>query len=125
MDSRVYGEDEFLGRALQQAEQELWQRPDLKHVLQVVREQFRVGDEELRKAGQGVHISEIRALLAWAVLELSDASLKELGQWLGRDTTSLSSAVKRLEEKAKKVPEVSVKMLLLRELLSKFATSQA
>jgi hypothetical protein len=44
-----------------------------------------------------VYISEVRAFLAWAVIELSIATLAELSQWLVRDVSSLSSAVRRLK----------------------------
>jgi len=124
-DSRVYGDDAFVDQALKQADQEPLQRPDLAHVINTAKAVFEVSDAELQQPGQGVRISEIRALIAWAVLELSDGTLQELSQWLGRDVSSLSSAVRRLREKAEMDSDVSRRMGQLRSNSSKFATLQA
>lgn len=124
-DSRIYGDDAFVNQALSQAEQEPLQRPDLARIISATRDVFDVSDAELQKPGQGVQISEIRALMAWAVLELSDATLQELSQWLGRDVSSLSSAVRRLRGKAEKDAGISGRMEQLSSRLSKFATLQA
>lgn len=124
-DSRVYGDDKFVEQAMREAEQEPLLRPGLEHVITAVKETFSVSDAELRKPGQGVYISEIRALLAWAVQEMSGATLQELSQRLNRDVSSLSSAVRRLREKAEQRSDVAQKMADLKETLSKFATLQA
>lgn len=124
-DSRVYGDVTFVDQALRQAEQEPLQRPDLSLVINMVKEVFEVSDAQLQQPGQGVRISAIRAFLAWAVLELSDGTLQELSEWLGRDVSSLSSAVRRLRDKAAKEPDVSGRMEQLRNRLLKFATLQS
>ncbi len=49
-----------------------------------VRAVFDVSDAAILNSGQGVYISEVRAILACAVDELSDATLVELLQWLDR-----------------------------------------
>lgn len=124
-DSRVYGDDTFVDQALREAVQEPLQRPGLPIVINAVKDIFDVSDMELQKPGQGVQISEKRALLAWAVQEFSCATLQELSQWLGRDVSSLSSAARRLREKAEKDSDVEKKMEQLRETVHKFATLQA
>lgn len=124
-DSRVFGDDAFMDQAMREADQTPLQRPGLALVITAVEGSFGVSDAELLKPGQGLHISEIRALTAWGVLELSGSTLQELGQWLDRDVSSLSSAVRRLRERAAKDPGVALKMEQLRKALSKFATLQA
>jgi chromosomal replication initiation ATPase DnaA len=59
------------------------------------------------------------------VSEHSDATLTELGQWLGRDVTTLSSAVRRLREKAKKSEYVVETQEQIMRRLDQFATLQA
>jgi len=49
---------------------------------------------------QGRHLSSVRAMLAWAVAEFSDATLTDLGTLLSRDVSTLSSAVRRLKVRA-------------------------
>lgn len=125
MDNRIYGEDSFVGEALRQANQESHVRPGLDHVLQAVRDVFGVSDAELLDRGQGVYISEVRAFLAWAVIEQSDATLAELSQWLGKDVSTLSSAVRRLKNRAENDPEILEKVVQIKDALIKFASLKA
>lgn len=60
-----------------------------------------------------------------AGLEYSDASLAELSRWLGRDSRSLSSAVRRLREKAKSDAQLKGDMDVLKMQVAKFAALEA
>ncbi len=120
MDGRVCGEDSFVGQVLNQAEQETMIRPKLIDVISSVKGLFGVSDDELHESGQGIQISKIRSMLAWAVLEMSDATLSDLSRWLRRDASSLSSAVQRLKKKASKSAEIRHEMVQLKKMLDKF-----
>ncbi|MCK4621147.1 MAG: hypothetical protein KAT62_02910 [Desulfuromonadales bacterium] len=61
-------------------------------------------------AGQQRLPSEARSLAAWGVLELSDATLNELAVRLGRDASTLSSAVKRFDRRCYNEPELKEKI---------------
>ncbi|MCF6237782.1 MAG: transposase [Candidatus Marinimicrobia bacterium] len=122
MDGRVCGEDSFVGQVLNQAEQEPLTRPKLMDVITSVKDLFDLSDDELQEPGQGARISEIRSMLAWAVLEMSDATLIDLSRWLGRDASSLSSAVQRLRKKASKSADIRDRMGRLKEVLGEFAS---
>ncbi|MCK4623343.1 MAG: hypothetical protein KAT62_14160 [Desulfuromonadales bacterium] len=61
-------------------------------------------------AGQKRLPAEARALVAWGVLELSDTTLNELAVRLGRDASTLSSAVKRLDRRCYNEPELKEKI---------------
>ena len=54
--------------------------------------------------------SKARALVVWGVLELSDATLNELAVRLGRDASTLSSAVKRFDRRCYNEPELKEKI---------------
>jgi len=124
-DSRIMGEDNFLNDVLHRAEDLPQQRPDLALTLELVAKYFKRDVEELRLPGQNQQISRMRAFAAWAILECSDATLTELGHWLSRDVSSLSSAVRRLREKSKSDASLQRDMEAISEQLVKFTTLQA
>jgi chromosomal replication initiation ATPase DnaA len=94
-------------------------------VLAAVREICGLTAEEMVSPSQGVRVSEGRALAAWGVLYLCDGTLTELGRIVGRDVTTLSSAVKRLVFRAKKDEEVAARMVSVRKTVAKFASLQS
>jgi len=75
-------------------------------------------------SGQKRLLSEARALVAWGVLELSDVTLNELAVRLGRDASTLSSAVKRFDRRCYNEPELKEKIEQLKRE-AKVAASQA
>ncbi len=123
-DARVFGEDSFVDEVLNRAEEMTSRRPDLAGTLSLIAGYFKCDVEELRQPGQDQSISQIRAFVAWAVLECSDATLTDLGLWLARDVSTLSSAARRLREKARIDVRLKSDMDVLRGQLVEFATLQ-
>jgi len=76
-------------------------RVDLGAVIKVVCQYYSIDERELRILGKDRRFSEVRGMVAWLVLELGISTLTELGKITGRDVTTLSSAAKRLEIRAK------------------------
>jgi putative transposase len=124
-DGRVLGEDDFVETVLRQAGSEPLKKPTIEAVIRALASLYDLRDGELASAGQGVRISEARAMAAWAVQELSGATITELGVKIGRDVTSLSSAVRRLRERSIRDERVAEKMLQLKEVIDGFASLQA
>jgi len=81
--------------------------------------------EEMRSPSKGLRVSEGRALAAWVVLNFCDGTLTELGRNVGRDVTTLSSAVKRLISRSKKDGEIAARMNSVREAAIEFARLQS
>ena len=52
--------------------------------------------------GKDRKLSEARGMAGWLVMELGVGTLEELGRRTGRDVTTISSAVKRLQNRSKK-----------------------
>ena len=124
-DSRILGEDNFLAEVLQQAESEPLTPLDLEAVIEQVKISFKCSDSDLKSPGQNRRLCRIRAYLSWAVLELSHASLTDLGRWLNRDVSSLSSAVRRLQAKAGDSAEIQATMKDLRVRMTQLTILQA
>ena len=117
-DGRILGQDTFVETVLMEAEEAPLAKPDLEAVLKAVGILYDIGGDDLAAAGQGVRISEARAMAAWAVRELSAATLTELGKRIGRDVTSLSSAVRRLMTRARAEEAVAGRMNRLKEMIA-------
>jgi len=117
-DSRIFGEDQFLLDVLSRADQLPVTPPDLPTVVELVTDFFGCGISELKSPSQSRHHSSLRAMLAWAVAEFSDATLTELGTLLSRDVSTLSSAVRRLKVRALQDNRVAEAMATLKAKLA-------
>jgi chromosomal replication initiation ATPase DnaA len=63
---------------------------------------------------------EARSLSAWAVRELTDATLNDLAASLARDASTLSAVVRRFEVRCKNEPELAEKIARLKKELAVF-----
>jgi REP element-mobilizing transposase RayT len=106
-DPRILGNPEFVSRVMKLARQEYRPRIDPEGVLRLVCERYGLSEEELAAPGKDQHRSEARALIASVFLQTDCATLTSLGVRLGRDVSSLSSAVRRLRLRAKQDEELS------------------
>lgn len=124
-DSRLLGDDDFVSQALRREEMDLVLKPKIDDVLRVFKDKFDVSVDELRVPNQERRLSELRALLAWCVLEFSDGSLAELSTLVDRDLSTLSAAVKRIKIRSERSGEVLQKMKHLKEDVQRLAILQA
>lgn len=108
-DPRILGDEEFVRGVMKLSRQKYQPRVNPEKVLKIVLERYKVTEEELAAPGKNRLNSEARAYLAWLYQETGCATMTALGQRLGRDVSSLSSAVRRLQLKAKKDEKVAAK----------------
>lgn len=116
-DSRIFGDDNFINVVLAKAEFFPEQKPDVNAVVAAVRQLYDIGEDRLRTQGQERLASEARSLAAWATLELSSGKLTELARYVGRDPSTLTCAVRRLEKQREKDSQLVDKMERLRRAL--------
>lgn len=119
-DGRCLGDDDFY-LDVQLLTDEPLRKVGVALILEAVETIYGLGRGELSSGGVSRTISEARGLAAWAVRELSDATLSELGRLVGRDVTSLSSAATRLCKRSKTDSSVKDKQERLRQLLDQTA----
>jgi chromosomal replication initiation ATPase DnaA len=119
-DSRVFGDDGFVAHALASAETAPAQKPDVNAVVAAVRKIYDIHDDFFDSQGRKRVLSEARGLAAWATLELSSGKLTELAPLLGRDPSTLTCAVRRMERRRISDPLIEEKMEQLRHELSSF-----
>lgn len=102
VDPRILGDEDFVRGVMKLSRQKY--RPKIKpeKVLKAVLDCYQLTEEGLTAPGKNRQCAEARATLAWLYLETGCDTLTALGEQLGRDVSSLSSAVRRLQLKGKK-----------------------
>lgn len=100
-DPRVLGDDDFVRGVFKLSRQKYQPKVKTDKVQRIVLERYKLSEEELAAPGKNRLCAEARAYLAWLYLETGCDTLTGLGEQLGRDVSSLSSAVRRLQLKAK------------------------
>jgi putative transposase len=100
-DSRILGDDTFIGRVLDEKQMKQRQKVSLDKIMVEVCRYFSLKEKDLGGVGKDRRLSEVRGIAAWLVLELGVCTLGELGKRTGRDVSTLSSAARRLQIRSK------------------------
>ncbi|ABQ25156.1 transposase [Geotalea uraniireducens] len=114
IDSRIFGDDHFVDGVLAEVESLPEQKPDVNAVVGAVKRLYDIRDDRLSAQGRDRVTSEARGLAAWATLELSSGKLTELARHVGRDPSTLTCALRRIEKLREKDPLLVDKMERLR-----------
>lgn len=117
-DGRILGDDTFIDRVLEEKQTKPRLKTNLSRVIKQVCGRYSVKERELGIRGKDRRLAEMRAMIAWLIMELEVSTLSELGKLTGRDITTLSSAVKRLQIRAQMDLELADRMKELREVFS-------
>ena len=96
---RFFGDNNFIDVVLAKSASLQERKPDVNAVVEAVKKLYEINEERLRAPGQERTASEARSLAAWATLELSGGKLTELSRHVGRDPSTLTCAVRRLEKR--------------------------
>lgn len=108
-DPRILGNEEFVRGVMKLSRQKYRPKVNPEKVFKIVMERYKLTEDEMAAPGKNRYQAEARAYLAWLYLETGCATMTALGERLGRDVSSLSSAVRRLQIKAKKDEKVADK----------------
>jgi putative transposase len=125
LDSRIFGDDSFLDDVLTKSKSLPEQKPDVNAVVAAVKRLYEIDDDCLNAKGQERVASEARSLAAWATLELSDGTLTELARRVGRDPSTLTCAVRRLEKRQVRDTIINERMERLRRDLQEVQVFKA
>lgn len=108
-DPRILGDDEFVRGVMKLSRQKYQPKVNPEKVQRAVLERFKLSEQELAAPGKNRLCAEARAYLAWLYLETGCGTMTALGEQFGRDVSSLSSSVRRLQLKAKKDEKITDK----------------
>jgi hypothetical protein len=98
VDVRVLGDDGFTEKALVGSEKFI-PKCTFEDCVSVVCQHYQMRPEELSAAGRRRRPSEARAVVAWLIRRHGDMALAEVAKRFGRDAATISTSVRRLEEK--------------------------
>lgn len=108
-DPRVLGSEDYVRGVLKLARQKYKPKVNPQKVFALILERYKLTEAEIAAPGKNRRCAEARAYLAWLFLATGCATLTALGEQLARDVSSLSSAVRRLQLKAKQDEKVADK----------------
>lgn len=114
IDSRIMGEEHFAESVHVKHEPDMLRKPTLDDIVTAVLKIYTMQENELAASGRKRLNSEARGMVAWAVLELSDATLTELSRRLNRDVSTLSIASRRFELNRQNDPICKERFALLK-----------
>jgi putative transposase len=118
IDSRILGDDEFVDRVLNREPKRLRPKATLEKIMLEICRYFHLEEKDFFVKGKDHKLSEARGMAAWLVLELGVGTLAELSKRVGRDVTTLSASVKRLQIRSKTDSELKDAMKLLLDTVS-------
>ncbi len=98
VDVRVLGDDGFTVRALAGSEK-LAPKCTFEGCVSLVCQHYQMRPEELSGAGRRRRPSEARAVVAWLIKHHGEMALSAVADRFGRDVSTMSTSVRRLEEK--------------------------
>jgi hypothetical protein len=117
-DSRILGDDQFIDRVLEKEEKRARGRVSLERIIREVCRSFSLEEGELLVSGGDHRLSRVRGMAAWLAREYGIGTLGDLSRRTGRDITTLSSAAKRLQIRAKTDLELAEKVKKLLDTFS-------
>ena len=117
-DSRILGDDDFMDRMLGRKPMRLRRKASLDRIMQEVCRQYHFEEKDFFVSGKDRELSEARWMAGWLVMELGVGTLSELGRRTGRDVTTLSAGVKRLQIRSQTDFKSSGVMKSLRKAVS-------
>lgn len=113
-DSRLLGNDNFLEKCLS-GTYGIPQRLTAREIVDKVCVLYEINETELKSPSQCRNISEARAVVGWLAQELGCVTLSEVGKLVDRDVGSISSAVRRLSNRMRELPELAERVRSLKE----------
>jgi hypothetical protein len=101
IDNRILGDDDFIDRVLGQKTTRLKPKASVERIVLEICRYFHLEERDFFAAGKDRKLSEARGMATWLVLELGVGTIAELSRRMGRDATTLSAGLKRLQIRAK------------------------
>ncbi len=118
-DKRVLGDDRFLEQISGEFVDTPTSRPTLNDIIVVVCQNYGLIKAELNTPSQKRILAEARAMIAWLAKIFVSATLTEVGRCFNRDVGTMSSAVRRLTQRAEGFSELKERMEILQMDLKK------
>jgi len=120
-----WGDTGFLDKVLGQKRERSKRPVMVEEIVSHVCRRFSVREELLPRSGKDRSLTKVRAIAAWWVLESGRLTLAELSDRVHRDSSTLSTAPKVLEQEAQTDRDLNRLMNKIREDLFEIQISKA
>jgi REP element-mobilizing transposase RayT len=97
---RILGDDSFVERAYEKAEQREEKAETLDEIIERVGKEYSLTEAEMVAAGRQRYPAEARGMIAYLVREAAGLSLTELGRRMKRDVSTLSLAADKIQRRS-------------------------
>ena len=118
IDGRILGDDDFVEQVLGEKSKKAKRKKTLEQIMLEVCKYFDLDKKDFFASGKDRQVSVARAMAGWLSLELGVGTLSELSRRTGRDVTTLSAGVKRLQNRSKADSELADAMNSLLKVVS-------
>jgi REP element-mobilizing transposase RayT len=115
-EGRILGDDTFIEKALEKAEQAERKPAAIGEIIEKVVELYGLTEKEIVTVGKQRYQSEARGMIAYLVREISGLSLTDLSRRMKRDVSSLSEAADRIIRCSKEDGNLGRKKKMLEEV---------
>ena len=95
-DARILGDEGYTGQVIGK-QYALSKKPDLTKIVQLVCESYEIELQTLQSPSRQRDISLVRQIITWLVYKTEAVTLKDLGEYFGREASVLSKHVRRIE----------------------------
>ncbi len=117
-DGRILGEDTFTENILGQLDTQPMKPPSLDKIIDVVCTVCGVNKNGLSKPTRQRKLAQARGLIAWFVVDKKSETLTKVVQAFNRDLSTISFAVRRIEENKASCKILKRRMILINSLIS-------
>jgi REP element-mobilizing transposase RayT len=97
-DKRILGDDGFIEKIMGKGVMQTRKEIVLNDLIRYVCKDYGIDEEQLASSGRDRYTSEARQVIGWLALKTDNLTLTQVAQYFGRDVTTLSRGVKRIEE---------------------------
>jgi len=115
-DTRLLGNDCFIEKCLSGPDA-LTRRVTVQEIADKVCLLYKITETDLKSQSQCRNISEARAIVGWLAQDSGCITLSDVGKFVSRDVGSISSAVRRISDRMREMPELSKRVWTLKEWL--------
>jgi putative transposase len=117
-DSRILGDDDFMDRMLGRKPMRPRPKASLDGIMQEVCRYYHLDEKDFLVPGKDRGLSEARWMAGWLAMELGVGTLSQLSIRTGRDVTTLSAGVKRLQIRSRTNSKIADAMKSLLKAVS-------
>ncbi|MGD8940653.1 MAG: transposase [Gammaproteobacteria bacterium] len=100
-DQRILGDNRFVEKMLDTEVYQPYKRKSIQFndLIRQVCKEYKLKEADLTSTSRNRTASEARQIIGWLALKSDNITLTQVAQYFGRDVTTLSRGVKRMEEK--------------------------